>query len=159
MVGREGHSTVEEHLKVGPHLVDGAFAGYFQHAGEHGEHPGGHSGEVGDVLADGLAGDAVALHLEVGEQGGFFLGHPEQVGQRVDVLDEDGAEVTHQTVAGLVVGSVAAAEDQRLTVKDTALGVVAQIDGHGVEAAGVMDVLQSFAAHRDELALVVGRAG
>ena len=54
----------------------------------------------------GLAGKAVALLLEVGEQGGLLAGDADEIDQRVDVLDEDGAEVADQRVVDVVVGRV-----------------------------------------------------
>ena len=103
-------------------------------------------------------GDAVALHLKVGEQGGLFLGHSHQIGQGVDVFDENGAQVAHYAVAQVVVGRMAAAEDESLAVEHPALGVVFQIEGHGIRASFIVEVLQSVVAHGDELALVVGCA-
>ena len=53
---------------------------------------------------------------------------------------------------------MASTQDQTLAVEHPALGVIAQIEGHGVEAAGIMDVVQTVMRDRDKLALVVGRS-
>ena len=86
-VGREGNASVEEHLKVGPHVVDVLLARKLEHPHQHAEHPRGHAREVGDVLRETLVGYTVALKLEVGEQRGLLLGHTYEVDKRVDVLD------------------------------------------------------------------------
>ena len=51
-------------------------------------------------------GYAVALHLEVAKQSCLLLGHTYKVDERIDVLDEDGAEVAHERVGEIVVGRV-----------------------------------------------------
>ena len=155
-VGREGHSAVEKHFDVGPHLFKVLLARQFHDPCQHGEHPRGHSAQVGDVLVERLAGYAVALHLEVVEQRGLLLGHSHEVYQGVDVLYEDGAQVAHEAAGDVVVGRVAAAEDEPLAVEHSAFGVVAEVQGHRVAAALVVGVLQPFAAYGYELALVVG---
>ena len=38
-VRREGHTPVEEHLDIGPHVFQMRLARYLHHPGEHGEHP------------------------------------------------------------------------------------------------------------------------
>ena len=105
-VGCERYATMEEHLKVGPHLVEALLARQLEHAHQHAEHPRGHARYVRHVLVQTLAGDAVALHLEVAEQRGLLLRHTHEVHKRVDVLDENGAEVAHERACHVVVGRV-----------------------------------------------------
>ena len=93
---------MEEHLQVGPHLFQVLLACEFHDTCQHGEHPRGHTREVGHILTDGLTGYAVTLHLKVAEKCCFFLRHTYQIGQRIDILNENGAQVTHQR-AWLVV--------------------------------------------------------
>ena len=68
-VGRKGHTAMEEDLQIGPHLVNILFAGDFKHAMDHGHHPGRYTRKVRHVLRHGDFSDAVALFLEIGEQG------------------------------------------------------------------------------------------
>ena len=158
-VGGKGHAAVEEDFEVGPDFVQVALARNFQHAVDDGHHPRGHAAQVGHVLAEGNFGDAVALFLEVGEQGNLLGRCAHQVDQRIDVLDEDGRQVAHERVWQVVVGRMTAAQYQGAAVKEAAVGVVAQVEGHCVSAAGIVGVAQSVGADRYELALVVGRAG
>ncbi len=157
-VRRESHAAVEEHLQVGPHLLEMRLARYLHYPCQHGEHPRGHSADVRHVFPYRLPRYALALFLEVGEQGGGFLGHSHEVCQRVDVLDENCAEVAHERPRHVVVRRVASAQDEAFAVEDAALGVVAQIENHGVGPSGIVYVLEAVPAHGDELALVVGRA-
>ena len=142
-VGREGDSPVEEHLQVGPHLVDGLLARGLEHFHQHGQHPRRYARDVGHVLSRALGRNALPLELEVGEQRRLLLRHANEVGQRVDVLDEDGAEVAHERALDVVVGAVAASEYERAPVEESALGVVAQVEGHGVESTPIVYVVQS----------------
>ena len=150
-VRRESHTAVEEHLDVGPHLLQVLLARHLHHTGEYGEHPGGDAREVGDVLVHRLTGNALTLQFEVGEQGRLLLRHPHEVDQRVDVLDEDGREVAHERIAYIVVGCMAAAEDQSLAIEHPRLGIVPQVEDHGIAAAGIMDLMESLTTDGDEL--------
>ena len=38
-IRRKGHTTMEEHLDIGPHLLQMLFARHLHHTGQHGEHP------------------------------------------------------------------------------------------------------------------------
>jgi len=95
-VWREGHSAVEEHLQVGPHLVDAVRALDLEHAVQHAQHPAGHTADVRDVHVHGGAGYQVALLLEVAQQGYLLLGHAGQVDGTWHILDEYGAQVAHE---------------------------------------------------------------
>ena len=156
-VGREGHTAVEEHLDVGPHLLQVRLARHLHHTGEHGEHPRGHARDVRHILRHRLTGYPLALHLEVGEQRRLLLRHTHQVHQRVDVLDEDRREVAHQRVPQIIVRRVAAAKYQAPAVEHPRLRIVTQVERHRVEAACIVDILQTLATDGDELRLVVGR--
>ena len=155
-IGCEGNTAVEEHFQIGPHIFYMLFSGDLQHAYEHAEHPRWHTRDVGHIAFQTFVGNAVALDFKVGKQGRLLLGYAEEVGNRVDVLDEDGAEVTHERAFHVVVGRVTATEDERLAVKKPAAGVVAKIDGDHVRTTFIVDVVQSVGRNRDELRLVVG---
>ena len=73
-------------------------------------------------------------------------------------FNEDGAEVADERSLDVVVGRVAAAEDERLSVEHPAVGVVAQVVHHHVGAAFIMDVAQTIVGDGYELRLVVGRS-
>ena len=147
---------MKEHLQVRPHFVEGLRSRLLQDTLDDGQHPGRHARKIGHFLTDGGVGDAFHFLLELAEQGDFLAGHPYQVGQGVDVLDKDGGQVAHQAVLHVVVGAVAATENEGLARKQAAVRVGAQVESDRVGATFVMDVLQAFPAHRDELALVVG---
>ena len=157
-VGREGHTAVEEDLQVGPYVFEVLLAAKLHHAVQDGEHPRGHAAQVRHVLPNGFASDAVALDFEVAEQGCGFLRHTYHVDQRIDVLDEDGTEVAHQTARQVIVGGMTAAQDECLAIEDATLGVVAQVPDHSILATGIMCVVQAVDRDGDELALVVRRA-
>ena len=147
---------MEEDFEVGPHLLQMFLAAQLQDAHEDAQHPRRHTRDVGDVLVHCLAGDAVALQLKVADERRLLLGHADEVDQRVDVFDEDGAQVADQRVGQVVVGRMAAAEYQRASFEDVAFGMVAQIEGHDVASALVVEVLQTLRRHGDKLAFVVG---
>ena len=129
-----------------------------EHAHQHAEHPRGDAGEIGDVLLEAFVRYAVALHLEVGEQGCLLLRHTDKIDERIDVLDEDGAEVADERLRHVVVGRMRSAQYQSLSVEHSALGIVLQIKRHDIRAALVVYVLQTLLRHGNELALVVGGA-
>ena len=155
-IGSECHTAMEEHLQVGPHLGQVVLASNLQHTVHHGEHPRGHTAEVGNVLLNSLVGNAVALQFEIRQQCSFLLGHTHQVHQRVDVLNKYGTEVAHQRLPDIVIGCMAATQYQCLAIEDTALGIIAQIPCHGIPATGIVGILETVLADGDELALVVG---
>ena len=158
VIGCERHAPVEEHFQVGPYLVERLLAADLQDTGQHTEHPRRYTAQVGHVLLPGLVGNALALQLKVVQQRCLLLRHAYQVGQRVDILDEDSAQVAHQTALHIVVRRVASAQDERAPVEQAALRVVAQIEGYAVETASIVDMLQTLVRYRDKLRLVVGRS-
>ena len=101
-------------------------------------------------------GYTVTFYLEITEQRRRFLRHTHQINQRVDVLNENGTEVTHKAVAHIVVGRVAATQNQTLAVEHTALGIRHEVECHGILTAGIMHVVQPFGTDGNKLALVVG---
>ena len=56
----------------------------------------------------------------------------------------------------VIVGRMAASQNEGAAVEKAALGIVAQIEAHAVGASSIVCVVQAIAAHGDELALVVG---
>lgn len=81
-----------------------------------------------------------------------------EVDERVDVLDKDGAQIAHQRTREVVVGGVRTAEDEGTTVEEATLGVVVEVDGHGIGATSVVGVVESGCRNGNEFALVVGGA-
>ena len=154
-VGREGDATVEEHFQIWPHLVEGLGPRQLQHSHENAHHPRRHAAEVGDILMQCLAGNLLALLFEVAHQGRLFRRHALQVGYRGDVLDENSTQVAHQRVCNIIVWLVATAENQCLAIEHAALRIVLKIVCHSILASAVVDVLQTFTRHGDELRFVV----
>ena len=155
-VRREGDAAMEEHLQVWPHFLQMLLAGKLHHTHQYAEHPARNTRDIGHVLVQGFMGNAVALHLEVAEQSRLLLWHTHHVGKRIDVLDEDGAQVAHQTARHIIVRRMATAENQAFAIENLALRIIAQIICHGIKATFVMDVLQSILRNRNKLTLVVG---
>ena len=155
-VRSKGNAAMEEHLQVRPYLLQMLLAGEFHHTYQYAEHPARHTRDIGYVLVQRFMGDAVALHLKVAQQCGFLLRYAHHVGKRIDVLDEDGTQVTHQTARNIIVRRMASTENQALAVEYLTLWVVAQIVSHSIESTLVVDVLQTILRNRDELTLVVG---
>ena len=148
---------MEEDLQPRPHLLQILLSRQLHDPCQYGEHPRGHAADVGDVLMQCLLCDAFALHLKVRYERRLLFRHPHQIGQRVDILNQYGTEVAHQRVGQVIVRRVAAAQNQRLSVEESALGVVVQIIGHGILSPSVVYILQSVIADGNKLALVVGR--
>ena len=88
-IRRKSHPSVEEYLQIGPHLFEVLLAGDLHDTRQYAEHPRRNARDTGHVLVETLMSDAVALDLEVGEQGRLFLGNPDEVDQRVYVFDQD----------------------------------------------------------------------
>ena len=155
-VRRKGDAAMEEHLQVWPHFLQMLLAGKLHHTHQHTEHPARNTRDIGHVLVQGFMGNAVALHLEIAEQSCLLLWHAHHVGKRIDILDEDGAQVAHQTARHIIVRRMATAKNQALAIENLALRVIAQIICHGIKSTFVMDVLQSILRNRNKLTLVVG---
>ena len=156
-IGCKGDAAVEKHFQVRPHFVERLGTRQLQHAHQHRQHPRRHTAQVGHVLVHRLSGYAVTLHLEVAQQCCMLLRHAYEVGQRVDVFNQDGAQVAHQRVVNIVVGLMAATQDEALAVEHAGLRIVLQIERHHILATTVVNVLQTLLRNRNEFRLVVGR--
>lgn len=150
---------MEEHLQVWPYIFYMLLSRQLQDAHQNREHPRWHAGDIRYVLVKRLMGDAVAFHLKVAKQCRRLLRHTEQLGHRSDILYEDGAKVADQGVRKIIVGRMTASKDKALSVEDTTLGVVTEIECYAVLRPLIMDMVQSCLCDRDELALVVSGAG
>ena len=128
---------------------------HLHHAVQHREHPRGHTRDVGNVLVHRLTGYALTLHLKVAQQGSLLLRNTHQIDQRIDVLYQNGTEVTHQRTFYIIVGSMTTSEYQSLAIKHSRLRIIAQIDSHRVATTSIMNLLETFVADRDKLRLVV----
>ena len=106
-------------------------------------------------MTDGLLRYGLHLGLEVAHQCRLLGGHADEVDQRVDVLYQYGRKVAHQAVWVVQPRAVAAAQYEALAAEEAALGVLAQVDGHGVASTPVVGVVQRLVADGQELALVV----
>ena len=58
-----------------------------------------------------------------------------EVGNRIDILNQNGTQVAYKRIVEIVIGSMAATEDKRLAVEKTALRIVAKVKGYGVETS------------------------
>ena len=146
---------MEKHFQIGPDFLQHRCAGNFHHTVQDREHPAGHTAQIGHVTVYGLSGNAVALYFKVTEQSSLLAGNSYQIDQRVYVFYKNGAQVAHKATFQIVVGRMASTQNQGPSIKNTALGVIAQIPHHGISSASVVCILQSVLADRDELALVV----
>ena len=146
---------MEEYFQVGPHFFEALLARLLQNVLDEYQHPRGNAGQVGDVGMDGFACDSLHFGLEVLHQCRLLARHTDVVDQRVEVFHQDGREVAHQAMVGIQVGCVTSAQYQSLSRKEAALGILLQIQCHGVGASAVVRVFQRLAADRQELALVV----
>ena len=117
----KGDASMEKHLQIGPHLVDARFAGLFEHFFQHGEEPRRHTAQVGHVLSDARFDQQRQFLGPVLHECHAAVGNAHQVGQRVHVLDEVGAQVPypHSALQLQVVGE-AAAQDERFARKNAA---------------------------------------
>ena len=79
-VRRKGHTSVEEHFQVRPHLFQMGLPRDFHHAVEYGEHPRRNTTDVGDILVHRLTGYPFTLYLEIAKQCGLLLWNTHQVG-------------------------------------------------------------------------------
>ncbi len=103
-----------------------------------------------------LLGYAVTLQFKVAQKSCRLLRHSEEVGQGIDVLYQDGTQITYQRSRKVVVGRVTATEDETLAVEEAALGMIAKIESHYIESSLIMNTMKTIAAHGNELRLVVG---
>ena len=152
----EGDATMEEHLQIRPHFLQMLLAREFHDTHQHTEHPTRDTRYVGHILVHGLPGDAVTLHLEVAQESRLLLRHTYHIGKRIDVLDEDGTEVAHQTARNIIVRGMATSENQTLPIKEFALWVITEIIGHGIIPTLVVDAMQAVMGNRNKLAFVIG---
>ena len=71
-----------------------------------------------------LAGDAIALLFKIGQQRGMLIGHAKQINQGIDVLNQDGTEITYDGVRRIIVGRVTTAENQAPPREKVARGMI-----------------------------------
>ena len=144
---------MEEYLQIGPHLVDARLACAFQHAPQHGQKPRGHTTQVGDVLPDARLDECGQFLVPVGHECHLFVGYTEEIGQRIDVLDERRAQVTYLHARfGLQLGCKRATQDEPFPREDAALWVQVQIMRYHIACALIVVVLQGLWSDRNELA-------
>lgn len=146
---------MEEYLQVGPYLLKALLSRLFQYMFDEYKHPGRYTGKVAYICMDGFAGNGLHFGLEVLHQGCLLAGYADKVYQRVDIFYEDGGEVATRLCwcSGWERGC---SKDKPFTGKETAFGILSQIDGNGIPASLVMRVVQGLPADGQELALVVG---
>ena len=71
----------------------------------------------------------------------MFLGHSDEISQRINILDKDSTKVANDTVGHIVVGRVTATEDESPTVEYPALGIIGEIHRHGILSSSIVSVL------------------
>ena len=108
---------------------------------------------------DGFQGYLIAFDFKVAQKGCCLFGYTDHIDHRVDVFNENGAQVAYQTVGQVVVGCMASSQNQGLAVEDAAFGVVFQIQYHGIGSSFVVGVVQAVFADGNEFAFVVRGAG
>ena len=140
-IGCKSDAPVKKHFQIGPHFFQMLLARKFHHAYQNTEHPARNARDIRDIFVQTFVGYAVAFQFEIAQQCRLFLRHPHEIGQGVDILYQDGTEVAHQRTYPIVVGSVAAAEDKAAPIEEFACGMVAQIEGHGVETTSIMNMM------------------
>ena len=148
---------MKEYLQIRPHLLEMLLTRHFHHTVQYGEHPRRYTTDVRHVLIHRLTGYALAFEFEITEQGCLLLRHAHQIGQRIDILNQNGTEVAHQRILQIIVGSVTATKDETSSVEHTRLGVVPQIQCHYVASASIVNLLQAFLANGNKLRLIVRR--
>ena len=153
----ECHTSVEEHFKVWPYLVEPVCVHQFHHPFQHREHPRRNTTDVGHVPVLCIIGNLIALLLEIAQQSNLLWRNTGEVDQRRHILNQDGAEVTHQTVRSIQIRSMTASENQTLSGEQLTFRIDFQITGHTIGTTQIVYVLQTLFADRDELTLVVCR--
>ena len=149
---------MEEHFQVRPNLLQMFLSCQFHHSNQHRQHPRRHSRNVGNVLRERFAGDTVALYLEVAQQCHLFRRHTHKVCQRIDVLYENGTQISNERIGQVIVWRMASAEYKTLTAEKPAVRIVAQVVSHNVLATLIMQGLQALVRNWNELTLIVCRA-
>ena len=151
----EAYSPVEENLQIRPYLIQMFGTRFLQHTVQHGQHPGRNSRNVGHILMNRGTGNAFHLLFKLTQQGNLFLRHPNQVHQRTDILNQDGRQVTHQTVLHVIVRAMTASQYQSLTRKETAFRILTEVQCHCICSSPIMDSFQSFRADRNKLTFII----
>jgi len=153
---------VEEHLQVGPYVVDVVGVTLLQDSLDHGKKPAGDAGQVGDVGLHRLVDQQRELDGPVLHQRDALAGNPHQVGHGRASPDHGGAQVADMDSRirqSQLVGE-RTAEDETLAAEHSAGGVAAQVQRHGIGGAWIMSAVQGVAGDGYELGLAAaGAAG
>ena len=151
------HSSMKEHFQIRPYLRQIICALDFHDMSDNSQHPRRHSRQIGHILVHRATRNLFHLFLKVTQQCDFLFGHTNKVDQWIDILNQNGRQVTHQTPLQIIIGSMTTSQNQPFSRKKTAIGILLQIKRDGIHTAGIMDIVQSFLADRNKLALIICR--
>lgn len=155
-IGAETDSAVEKHFQVWPHFVNRPDTLCLHHFFQHRQKPRGDAGYVCHVFSTACLDESRQFEAPILHQRGSLVGHAQEVYSRIDAADQIGRQVAHDNVAGerQCVG-VAASEDKRFPVENTAVRIQCQIMSHTVESAAIMALGKRFVRYRDVFAFSV----
>ena len=157
-IGFEADAAVEEDFEVGPYVGEGVCAGVANDGFDQNEHPGRYAGNTSHVGFASALDDGADLRLPLVHEDDAARGYADQIDEWIEVLEQYGGEVAAVSASVEGRGAVAAAEDESFLVEESRAGVVAQVEGDGVESAGVVCPAENVGGDGNVFAACVGRA-
>ena len=149
---------MEEDFEVGPYVGEGVCAGVANDGFDQNEHPGRYAGNTSHVGFASALDDGADLRLPLVHEDDAARGYADQIDEWIEVLEQYGGEVAAVSASVEGRGAVAAAEDESFLVEESRAGVVAQVEGDGVESAGVVCPAENVGGDGNVFAACVGRA-
>ena len=134
----EADAAVEEDFEVRPNVEEGLRASVTDDGFDQDEHPGGYAGEAAHVGLARAPNNGADLGLPLVHEDDAARGYADQVDERVEVLKQYGREVAAMCAGVEGRRAMAAAKDESFSVEKAGAGVVAEVEGDGVESAGVV---------------------
>ena len=134
----EADAAVEEDFEVRPNVEEGLRASVTDDGFDQDEHPGGYAGEAAHVCLARAPNNGADLGLPLVHEDDAARGYADQVDERVEVLKQYGREVAAMCAGVEGRRAMAAAKDESFSVEKAGAGVVAEVEGDGVESAGVV---------------------
>lgn len=154
----EADAAVEEDFEVRPNLEEGLRASVTDDGFDQNEHPGRYAGNTSHVGFASALDDGADLRLPLVHEDDAARGYADQIDEWIEVLEQYGGEVAAVSASVEGRGAVAAAEDESFLVEESRAGVVAQVEGDGVESAGVVCPAENVGGDGNVFAACVGRA-
>ena len=154
----EADAAVEEDFEVRPNLEEGLRASVTDDGFDQDEHPGGYAGEAAHVGLARAPNNGADLGLPLVHEDNAARGYADEVDERVEILEQYGGEVAAMCAGVEGRRAMAAAKDESLFVEKAGAGVVAEVEGDGVESAGVVCPAEDVWGDGDVFAACVGRA-